>query len=145
MYNHPSSPFPGPVTQARSWWADDKVRPRFWLQPFDLEEVAMNSRDDESLRGRRSIRWELVHRVRREIADGIYETPEKWDVALDRLMDRLNSGKEATTVRSRGDKPAKLRHKQNIDASQEKASLSLGSSFALCPGEMLIMPIKNRY
>ena len=94
MYNHPSSPFAGPVTQARSWWADDQSSATLLAQPFDLEEVVMNAGDDESLRSRRPIRWDLVHRVRREIADGIYETPEKWDVALDRLMDRLNSGRQ---------------------------------------------------
>ena len=94
MYNHPSSPFPGPVTQARSWWADDQTSSTLLAQPFDLEEATMNPRDDESLRGGQPIRWELVNRVRREIADGIYETPEKWDVALDRLTDRLNSWKK---------------------------------------------------
>jgi len=35
------------------------------------------------------IRHELVARVRREIAEGVYETPEKWQAALDRLAERL--------------------------------------------------------
>ncbi len=35
------------------------------------------------------VRQELVERVRREIADGVYETPEKWQAALDRLAQRL--------------------------------------------------------
>jgi hypothetical protein len=35
------------------------------------------------------IRWDLVDRVRGEIANGDYETPEKWQAALDRLLDRL--------------------------------------------------------
>jgi len=35
------------------------------------------------------IRVELVTRVRREIAEGTYDTPEKWDAALDRLWARL--------------------------------------------------------
>jgi hypothetical protein len=34
-------------------------------------------------------RSELVERVRREIAAGTYDTPEKWDAALDRLLKRL--------------------------------------------------------
>jgi hypothetical protein len=29
------------------------------------------------------IRYELVERVRREIAEGVYDTPEKWEAALD--------------------------------------------------------------
>ncbi len=35
------------------------------------------------------VRTDLVERVRREIAAGTYDTPEKWDAALDRLWDRL--------------------------------------------------------
>jgi len=35
------------------------------------------------------IRKELVERVRREIAEGTYETPEKWEAALDRLLERI--------------------------------------------------------
>jgi hypothetical protein len=36
-----------------------------------------------------TIRHDLVARVRREIAEGTYETPEKWEAALDRLAERL--------------------------------------------------------
>jgi negative regulator of flagellin synthesis FlgM len=36
------------------------------------------------------IRWELVERIRREIAAGTYETPEKLAIALDRLLERLD-------------------------------------------------------
>jgi hypothetical protein len=32
-----------------------------------------------------AIRLELVERIRHEIAEGTYETPEKWQAALDRL------------------------------------------------------------
>ena len=34
-------------------------------------------------------RHDLVARVRRQIADGVYETPEKWQAALDRLAEDL--------------------------------------------------------
>jgi hypothetical protein len=34
-------------------------------------------------------RADLVERVRREIAEGVYETQDKWEAALDRLLDRL--------------------------------------------------------
>jgi hypothetical protein len=34
-------------------------------------------------------RADLVARVRQEIAEGRYDTPDKWDAALDRLMSRL--------------------------------------------------------
>ena len=35
------------------------------------------------------IRADLVKRVRREIADGTYDTPEKWEAAVDRLLDEI--------------------------------------------------------
>jgi hypothetical protein len=35
------------------------------------------------------IRHDLVARVRQEIAAGTYETPEKWQAALDRLAEDL--------------------------------------------------------
>jgi hypothetical protein len=37
----------------------------------------------------RPIRWQLVERVRREIEAGSYDTPEKMEIALDRLLKRL--------------------------------------------------------
>jgi hypothetical protein len=36
------------------------------------------------------IRKDLVERVRREIAAGTYDTPQKWEVALDRLLEHLD-------------------------------------------------------
>lgn len=35
------------------------------------------------------IRWELVAKIRRQIAAGTYDTPEKFEQALERLMDQL--------------------------------------------------------
>jgi hypothetical protein len=35
------------------------------------------------------IRWDLVARIRREIADGTYDTPEKMEAALRKLQERL--------------------------------------------------------
>ena len=34
------------------------------------------------------VRWTLIQRVRREIALGVYDTPEKWEVVVDRLLER---------------------------------------------------------
>ena len=36
-----------------------------------------------------AVRAEVVNRVRAEIAAGTYETPEKIDITIDRLMDEL--------------------------------------------------------
>lgn len=35
------------------------------------------------------VRWDLVNRVRAEILAGDYDTPERWDAALDRLADAM--------------------------------------------------------
>jgi hypothetical protein len=35
------------------------------------------------------IRWDLVERVRSAIDAGVYDTPEKWDAALDKLAQSL--------------------------------------------------------
>ena len=37
------------------------------------------------------IRTDLVERVRREIAEGTYDTPEKWQTALAILLDQLQA------------------------------------------------------
>jgi hypothetical protein len=44
---------------------------------------------DDASAAQAPIRAELVERLRREIADGTYDTPEKWALALDRLLTRL--------------------------------------------------------
>jgi negative regulator of flagellin synthesis FlgM len=36
-----------------------------------------------------AVRQDLVNRIRAEIAAGTYETPDKLDVALDRMLDEL--------------------------------------------------------
>ncbi len=37
-----------------------------------------------------SVRYDLVARVRREIAAGTYDTPEKLEIALSRMIERLD-------------------------------------------------------
>ncbi|MBY0527623.1 MAG: flagellar biosynthesis anti-sigma factor FlgM [Gemmataceae bacterium] len=36
------------------------------------------------------VRTDLVKRVRAQIAAGTYDTPERWEAALDRLLTRLD-------------------------------------------------------
>ena len=80
MYRHTPSILRGPISRTRGWWkltatesdlADEFRR----LRPQAVDEI----------------RTELITRVRREIAEGRYDTPEKWDAALDRLLARLGS------------------------------------------------------
>ena len=48
--------------------------------------TAGRTEQDEASREQRPIRRELVERIRREIAAGTYETPDKWEAALGRLF-----------------------------------------------------------
>jgi hypothetical protein len=76
----------GPVTRSRGWWPRANSPDLFTPGPnrgADALETSEPPPDD------RPIRTELVERVRREIAAGTYETPEKWEAALERLFKRL--------------------------------------------------------
>ena len=66
MHTHKASCLEGPVSGTRDWW-----------RPARAE-------GQETL-----FRAALVEQVRREIAAGTYDTPEKWEAALERLIRRL--------------------------------------------------------
>jgi hypothetical protein len=68
----------GPIRGTSAWWRG--------LAPQDFEEMK-----DRPSRSPSGIRLDLVNRVRAEIAAGTYDTPEKWEIALDRLLERLES------------------------------------------------------
>jgi len=74
MQTHLPGCYKGPVTGDRTWW------PR---SPEELLEDAVRLPDDPHIRA------ELVRRIRAEIAAGTYDTPEKWEAALDKLWKRL--------------------------------------------------------
>ncbi len=59
--------------------------------PVDQLDLSATNRLDgsSSVAGGGEIRVDKVSQLRREIADGSYETPEKIDAALDRLLDQL--------------------------------------------------------
>jgi hypothetical protein len=68
MYRHMPTCPQRPVSHNRLYWL-------FKAPPVEEETEAF--------------RHDLVARVRRQIADGVYETPEKWQAALDRLAEEL--------------------------------------------------------
>ena len=74
MYRHGSTCLSGPVSRSRAWWQDGPGGGVELLPPPEEGEV----------------RLELVARVRQEIAAGTYETPEKLEAALARLLERLD-------------------------------------------------------
>jgi hypothetical protein len=72
MLRHTASCLSGPVSWTRRCWASLTQSP---------------ARPNEE--GQAKVRTELVERVRREIAEGTYDTPEKLEIALERLLKRL--------------------------------------------------------
>jgi hypothetical protein len=71
MFTHGPTCLKGPRSRKRSQWRQKRA-PRT-ESPQD-----------------RAFRADLVARIRHEIADGVYDTPEKFDIALDRLLERLS-------------------------------------------------------
>jgi len=78
MYRHTSSGLHGPVSGGRPWW---KCTPAEPSAAGGLNRLRTAPED--------GIRADLVARVRREIAEGRYDTPDRWNAALDRLLSRL--------------------------------------------------------
>lgn len=78
MYRHGPTCLAGPVSRARVMW--------IWS---DSGATQTDTVTFEQPSADADIRLDLVQRVRREIAEGVYDTPEKWEAALDNLCDRL--------------------------------------------------------
>jgi Anti-sigma-28 factor, FlgM len=76
MHAHGPSCLPGPITRDRDWWSI----------PAGYNSLLKT----ESARRAAPIRHHLVERLRREIAEGTYDTPEKLEVALERLLRQLD-------------------------------------------------------
>jgi hypothetical protein len=68
MRTHDPTCLDGPLSGNRDWWRKDEPT------PAPAEPL---------------FRAGLVEEIRREIAAGTYDTPERWEAALDRLLDRL--------------------------------------------------------
>jgi negative regulator of flagellin synthesis FlgM len=82
MHSHGPSVLRGPVSRKRSWWSD-------WSPSRSTPETCTMSERSEKPSYEPEFRKELVKRIRREIAAGTYDTPEKWEAALERLRERL--------------------------------------------------------
>lgn len=71
--------FRGPIRGSSGWWRGMPQEEANGAAP--PQETSRPPQDN--------IRWDLVERVRAEIAQGTYDTPEKWNAALDNLLERL--------------------------------------------------------
>jgi hypothetical protein len=75
MHTHAKSCLEGPVSRTREWWRQ--------LEAYDDPST---SDEKEPM-----FRAGLVEQIRREIAAGTYDTPEKMEIAFDRLLKRLEA------------------------------------------------------
>jgi hypothetical protein len=83
---------PGPFTKERPWWNDPDfgsidAAPALPHLRGAAEVKPINENNPKPPDP--PIRTDLVERIRREIAAGTYDTPEKLEAALDRMLRRL--------------------------------------------------------
>jgi hypothetical protein len=84
MQIHSSSCLAGPISQRRSWWQMDNGNPtKDGPVSRDLDDLPTD--EDPNFRA------DLVARIRRQIAEGTYGTEEQLEIALDRLLQRLEN------------------------------------------------------
>jgi hypothetical protein len=83
MFTHRPSCSQGPLSRTRAWWFRSKgPGAKCDRRRAGGSSCSPVSHDCE-------IRTDLVERVRRALAEGRYETPEKWEAALEALYQRL--------------------------------------------------------
>ena len=85
MHEHGPDELNGPVRGTPAWW-------RGLSAPPDEPDEAPPVQRKKPRKSAKPIRTDLVDRVRKEIAAGTYNTQEKWEAALERLLERLESG-----------------------------------------------------
>lgn len=96
MHSHSPDDLQGPIRGTPGWWRETGKN-------GDNGQATMPARKKRAKKSSHrnyarapgataagaSIRADLVERVRQEIEDGTYETTEKWEAALDRLLENL--------------------------------------------------------
>lgn len=77
MHKHDN--WEGPIRGSNTWWRG-------------MEPIA-STEEQQAVKGNKqndpNIRWDLVRRIRKEIADGKYDNEERWTAALDLMLDDL--------------------------------------------------------
>lgn len=77
----------GAKETAQTTTRENAVRDEVRFSEEGLRLSETRSGEESSVSG---VRFELVNRIKAEIAAGTYDTPDKMDIALDRLIERLN-------------------------------------------------------
>ncbi len=80
-----------PIFPTRSAGGAESIRPTSLEVPRDEIQISPEARLLEEISRTNDIGQGRVDEIRRMIAAGVYETPERLSVALDRLLDELNT------------------------------------------------------
>jgi negative regulator of flagellin synthesis FlgM len=80
---------PQPIYPRLAAWSVDAGQTVQAGAPRDQVEISPLGKMLDGISQLPEIRHERVEEIRSQIAAGIYETPEKLELALDRLMDEL--------------------------------------------------------
>jgi hypothetical protein len=78
MHQHASTCLKGPVSRKRRSWNKGPARAKESRRGVRPTQASPDS----------NIRHDLVARVRAQIAAGTYDTPQRWQAALDRFAQR---------------------------------------------------------
>lgn len=80
-----------PIFPHRPAGAADSVRPAGLEMPRDEIQISPEARLLEEVARSGGVQDSRVDEIRRMIASGVYETPERMAVALDRLLDEMRA------------------------------------------------------
>jgi hypothetical protein len=93
MQHHGPNQYPAPLRGTPGWWQElgHLQQPEQPVKKKRSRKRSSSANSEQVPKGSSRIRVDLVARVRREIAAGTYDTPERWEAALDRLLEHLDS------------------------------------------------------
>ena len=86
-----------PVFPQRSAGPADAVRPSSLEMPRDEIHISPEARLMEEISRTGELHHNRIDEIRRMIASGVYETPEKMAIAMERLLDELGRSRSTST------------------------------------------------
>ncbi|MBI2806575.1 MAG: hypothetical protein HYX68_16465 [Planctomycetes bacterium] len=82
MHEHGPDELLGPVRGTAAWWRGMAAEVNQDDETTPAHEEPTKKHEDA-----RPMRTDLINRIRKEIAAGTYDSPERWEAALDSMLD----------------------------------------------------------